>query len=111
MTREKLREKFAKEDEDAIVSSIQLLAQSDTGQIFLNWLLAIGKFGQQPFSGADPHITSFNCGTLNVGLQLVSMISNLGPGVLPELMRANDRLSKVRENALSDAPRDDVEGV
>lgn len=48
------------------------------GRRFFWWLLEIGKVGMQPFSG-NALTTSFGCGELNVGNQILARILEVTP--------------------------------
>jgi hypothetical protein len=48
------------------------------GRSFIWWLLTIGKFSTQPFA-ADPNITAFSCGELNVGQQIFAAVIEADP--------------------------------
>ena len=63
----------AKTVEFEIDSAVKGLLSTHEGRQLLLWLLRIGRVGNQPFA-ANALITSFNCGELNVGQQVLARI-------------------------------------
>lgn len=72
---EALRLRWQKEDEDALSEAVKALLSTPVGRKFLWHVLDITKFRQQPFTG-QALVTSFNCGELNVGLQLQALLED-----------------------------------
>lgn len=81
----------------------ELLA-SPAGQNFLWWLLQIGKVGLQPFT-ANALQTSFNCGELNVGNQILAHILKADPAGYVRMQQ--ERVNAERTNAVRS---DDTDG-
>lgn len=63
----------SKEDKLRLDNAVKAMLQHPDTRFYLNWLLEIGMVGQQPFN-LDPQATSFNCGQLNVGNQILAHI-------------------------------------
>lgn len=99
-----LRKRFAEQDERDITVAVEALLQHKHGRKFLWWLLEIGAIGRQPFT-ANALSTSFACGELNVGQQILERIIVTSPdgyvGMLKE--QQNDRAE--RDAALRAAER------
>ena len=54
-----------------------LLSHRD-GREYLYWLLEMGQIGHQPFT-ANALTTAFNCGSLNIGQQILAHIIEVAP--------------------------------
>lgn len=68
----------AKALQDEIDQTYRDLLSVPRGRLFLWHLLQIGKFGIQPYTN-NALATSFNCGELNVGMQIFNEINNVDP--------------------------------
>jgi hypothetical protein len=102
MDPERLKKRFQTEDEDAINAALGALLQHQHGKKLLWWLLRIGKIGMQPFAGNALN-TSFNCGELNVGQQVLDRITSVSPeGYLNMMKEMADERTR-RDSALADA--------
>lgn len=58
--------------------AVRSLLSTIEGRAYLWWLLEIGRYGIQPFA-ADAGRTAFNCGELNVGMQILANILETEP--------------------------------
>jgi hypothetical protein len=82
--------KEAKLREAEITLQLKELVAQPRGRMFMWWLLEIGKVGMQPFT-QEPHLTSFACGELNVGQQILARLLTDAPeGYLNMLQERND---------------------
>jgi len=104
---EKKLDKAVKKDKDAakttafeIDSAIHGLYSTKEGRQLLLWLLRIGKVSNQPFA-ANALITSFNCGELNVGLQVQARIIEVDSAGYVRLLQEqeNDRRTQSKPSA------------
>jgi hypothetical protein len=86
MSPEKLRERYAKEDEQEIDAAINALLQHKHGRKLLWWLLEVSGVGAQPFT-QNALTTSFNCGQLNIGNQVLSRITSVSPEGYVQMMK------------------------
>lgn len=68
----------AKNEQDEIDEAARAMLSTYRGRKYLWWLLKISKFGLQPFSG-NALTTSFYCGELNVGQQIVAHLTKVDP--------------------------------
>lgn len=69
--------------------------------------LELGKIFQQPFAG-NALQTSFNCGELNVGQQLLSLILEADPDAFSVLMQENADATRNRTSKFASATRADA---
>jgi hypothetical protein len=83
-----LKRRWAKEDETAVREAIEALSLHRQGRKFLWWLLQIGGVGQQPYV-SNALQTAFNCGTLNVGNQILEAIGTTAPDAYITMMKEN----------------------
>lgn len=67
------QQKAIKAESDAVDTALKDLLASRSGRLFVWWLLDITNHGQQPFT-TNALSTSFNCGVLNVGQQLLARL-------------------------------------
>jgi len=97
--RQQVREQ--KRIDGEINAAISALLEHSNGRELLWWLLTITKIGQQPWQ-MNALAASFNCGELNVGLQLWSRIMEVNPAGYVRMMqeKADGRRS---DNGDSDA--------
>lgn len=103
----KQAEKFKAEQLEVDAACRALLATA-TGRKYLWWLLRIGKVGTQPFANNALN-TSFNCGELNVGQQILDHIISVDPAGYVRMMQEqadNDRSSNADTNSGSDSTDD-----
>lgn len=87
--------KKAEADQLEIDEAVRALLAVPRGRMYLWWLLQIGKVGTQPFA-SNALNTSFNCGELNVGNQILSHIISVDPAGYVRMMQEkadNDRTS------------------
>lgn len=90
----KIKKRWQEEDENAIHESIAALMKHPQGRKFLWWLLQVGGVGSQPFSG-NALQTSFNCGVLNVGNQILEkIVSTSSEGYLEMMKESEDERRK-----------------
>lgn len=85
----KLQERFQNEDELARADALRALVGTAYGRKYLWWLLQIGKVGMQPMTSADPTLTAFNCGALNVGQQILAHLTEISPDGYLQMMKEN----------------------
>lgn len=83
---EKLKARFAAQDDRAIDETIADLMKSRSGRKFLWWLLGLGQLGRNPFAG-NALTTSFNCGELNVSQRMLDRILNVNAVGYAQLMQ------------------------
>jgi len=102
-----LTERYLKDDEFSIDGATGALLQHEQGRKFLWWLLEVAHIGHQPFS-ADPLITAFNCGELNIGQQVLSRITSVSPEGYVAMMKekADERTRRDRELAAANGAGD-----
>lgn len=81
-------EKLSKLREADIDKAINRASQTDDGRKFLWWLLQIGSVGIQPFT-ANALNTSFNCGKLDIGNQILARIISVDPAIYVRMMQEN----------------------
>jgi hypothetical protein len=85
---EKLKRRWAEEDDAQIDAAITALLDHRHGRRLLWWMLEIGGVGRQPFSSNALH-TAFNCGELNVGQRLLERIIFVSPQGYVNMMKEN----------------------
>jgi hypothetical protein len=110
MNENKIKRRWQREDEAAISDAIAALQQHRQGRKFLWWLLEIGGVGQQPYAN-NALQTSFNCGTLNVGNQILEALVATAPEGYLTMMKENadERTTRDAElGAARDAARGDA---
>lgn len=88
MNENTLKRRWAREDEEAIREALIALQQHRQGRKFLWWLLQIGGVGQQPYAN-NALQTAFNCGTLNVGNQILEAVAAATPDGYIKMMKEN----------------------
>lgn len=95
---QRLQQQWQKADDLAVDSALVGLLQSYEGRKYLWWLLRIGKVGLQPFT-SNALNTSFACGELNVGQQILDHIMSVNPAGYVAMMteNANERSSRDSE--------------
>ena len=71
-----------KDIDDFIIASLQ----HRQGREFLWWLLGVARIGQQPFTH-NALVTSFQCGEMNVGLQLQARILRVNAAGYVQMMK------------------------
>lgn len=107
MKRSELVEIFQRRDAESRRDAIRRVMESESGRIFLWWLLRESKAIQyQPFS-LDPHLTAFNCGQMDVGARILAEIEGTSPTTLPELMTLMLIQEKDRQAELSQLSEND----
>lgn len=102
MNEERLKRRWQTEDEDAINAALGALFQHEHGRKLLWWLLRIGRVGTQPFANNALN-TSFNCGELNVGQQILDRITSVSPEGYVNMMKEMADERTRRDSALADA--------
>lgn len=75
---QRTQRKVAKLDRTMRELAVRGLIHSAEGRAYLWWLLTITKYGVNPFA-ADSERTAFNCGELNVGLQILAHLLEVDP--------------------------------
>ena len=80
--------------------AIAALLNTYIGRRYLWWSLQIGKVGMQPFT-PDERLTSFQCGELNVGQQLLARIMEVSIDGYVKMQKENVNVSIEREHELS----------
>lgn len=111
---ERIKRRWEKGDNADIDSAITALLGAANGRRFLWWLLAVGKVGNQPFTG-DLASTAFACGELNVGNQIMSRLMAVDPEGYTSMMKEqlnerNDRDTELGSASDRDAGRTDEYG-
>jgi len=106
MNEEKLKKRWAREDEQRINSAVSKFIEDAEGRKFLWWLLEIGRIGTQPFSN-NALQTAFGCGELNVGQRILDRIISVSPDGYLRMMQENNSEYEER-NKLLGGPADDV---
>jgi len=66
------------------------------GRKYLWWLLEISGVGQQPFA-SNALTTSFNCGQLNVGQQILAHLMEINPAGYVQMMKEQQDEWNARE--------------
>lgn len=87
-----------RKDIDAFIAAA---SQSREGLRFLWWLLEIGKFATQPFSG-NALTTSFSCGELNVGMQVFARIQEVDPEIYLKMVKEEENVRRKPANKRTD---------
>jgi hypothetical protein len=99
MNKEKLKERWLREDEHKIESAISTAIADAEGRKFLWWLLEIGRVGLQPYANNALN-TSFNCGELNVGQRILDRIISVSPEGYLIMMKENNDEHRERDGLL-----------
>ena len=99
---ERLQSQFAKLDKDTVDDAMRALLAHANGRKFLWNLLRIGKVGVQPFT-ANALTTSFNCGEMNVGQQILDHIIEVDPAGYVQMMKESEDERSTRDTALRGA--------
>lgn len=102
MSPDKLKQKWAKQEEEEIEAAIIALLDNAFGRRLLWWLLRIGRVGMQPYSGNALN-TAFACGELNIGQQVLERILASSPQGYILMMTENEDERRSRDTALADA--------
>ena len=100
--------KKAEAEQLEVDEACRALINTSRGRRYLWWLLRIGKVGTQPFA-TNALTTSFNCGELNVGQQILDHIISVDPAGYVRMMQENaenDRSSNADTGTDSDASPD-----
>jgi len=101
-----LRSAREKEIDEAL-AALMLHAQ---GRRLVNWLLTLGRLGNNPFTG-QALSTMFNCGELNVAQRVLERLLTVAPDKYMIMLKEleNERLSDARTlaDAGSDSSDDD----
>ena len=110
MNENKLKARWAEQDDLEIDTAIGALFQHQHGRRFLWWLLEIGRVGGQPFT-QNSLLTAFNCGELNVGQRILDRLLTVSPDGYVSLMKEmnnerNDRDKQLRGDADAGAHSD-----
>lgn len=85
-----------KRDQEEIDEACKALLSVPRGRKYLWWLLQIGRVGTQPFS-ANALQTSFACGELNVGNQILAHIISVDPAGYVRMMQEQADASAQRD--------------
>lgn len=99
MNENTIKRRWAREDEAAIDEAIIALLKHRQGRKFLWWLLQLGGVGLQPYAN-NALQTSFNCGTLNVGNQILEQLLRTMPEGYIEMMKENADERRTRDGEL-----------
>lgn len=100
MNKEKLKQRWLREDENAIDSAISEAVASSEGRKFLWWLLQIGRVGMQPYANNALN-TAFNCGEFNVGQQILDRIISVSAEGYLTMMKESESERKERDALLN----------
>ena len=118
MNEERLKRRWAKEDDLKIDSALSKTLVDPEGRKFLWWLLQIGRIGMQPYA-RNALDTAFTCGELNVGQQVLDRIITVSPDGYVLMMKESESERKERDGQLaleangtgtSDGPTDEESG-
>lgn len=91
-----LQEKWEKADSNECDQGLLLLTKSAAGRKYLWRLLQWGRVGTQPFT-ADPHITAFGCGELNVGQQILGHLIEVDPAGYLSILKERTDEQRLRD--------------
>lgn len=100
MKPEKLKEKWAEQDELEINAAVSALFEHGHGRRLLWWLLQVGKVGVQPFA-QNSLITAFSCGELNVGQRILDRMLQVSPDGYVNLMKEMQNERSDRDGELN----------
>ncbi len=104
--RQKAEHRHAAEDEEARQRVFAALLQHDDGKVFLWWLLSIGRaIGSQPYTN-NALATSFNCGQLDVGNQILAELIDSTDSGFADLMKEMHSVRRQRDAELAAARTD-----
>lgn len=109
-----IKKRWEREDQAAIDAAFTELLSTYEGRKMLWWLLQVGRFGTQPFTG-HALTTAFDCGQLNIGQQIFERITLVSPEGFIQLMKeqADERARRDAElngSSASDGDDGDVVG-
>lgn len=99
------QKKKAEANQLEVDETVRVLLSVSRGRKYLWWLLTIGKVGTQPFAN-NALQTSFACGELNVGQQILAHIISVDPAGYVRMMQENaenERSSNADTGTDSDA--------
>lgn len=98
-----------KQDKARLDNAVNAMLEHPDTRYYLNWLLEIGMVGQQPFT-ANALSTSFNCGQLNIGNQILAHILEVNTA---GYVRMRQEIEDERRTRSTDiyAESDDESGV
>lgn len=105
----RLQRQWEKADNDQVAAAVQALLEHEHGRKFLWWLLQIGRVGTQPFSN-NALTTSFACGELNVGQQVLAKIIEVNPAGYVRMMEESNDERNIRDIQLNSAAKPDDGG-
>lgn len=95
---------LAKLEKAAVDKACLDLLSTREGRHYLWWLLRVGRIGAQPFSN-NALATSFACGELNVGQQILAHIIEVNPAGYAQMIQEkadDDREWRELERARND---------
>lgn len=104
---EALERHWEKVDRATVDSAVAALLDHENGRKLLWWLLQLGKVGIQPFTN-NALVTSFSCGELNVGNQILARIIEVNPAGYVRMMEEQNAGSELRDEQLARARRGDA---
>lgn len=88
MNDEDKRRRYAKLDKEMRDSAVSSLLQHKNGRKYLWWLMQIGGIGAQPYR-RNALDTAFNCGTLDVGQQILAHVTEVDPAGFVQMQKEN----------------------
>lgn len=103
---EKQARRYARQDKRLRDAAVEALLQNEAGRKYLWWLLEVGWVGQQPFA-QNALVTSFNCGQLNVGQQILNHILEVNPAGYVQMQKESQDEWSRRTSADAGANGDD----
>lgn len=107
MKRSDLEHKFIADDRKERLAVVSALMGHRGGRKFLWWLLQVGKaVGHNPFTN-NALTTSFGCGEMQVGQQILAELIEADPELFPTLMKENFNEQSARTEQLAGARPDD----
>ena len=86
MNDDRQRRMYARLDQSIRDEALKALLQFPAGRKYLWWLLEIGGIGKQPYS-RNALDTAFNCGTLDVGQQILAHITEVDPAGFVQMQK------------------------
>lgn len=107
--RERRIREYAKNDALEINAALERLLQQRDGRRLLWWLLEIGRVSGQPFR-ADPYLTAFGCGEMNVGNQIQARIIEASPTGYMNMQQEHADDDRTRSNSINAGERDPRSG-
>lgn len=102
--------KAARQFKNEIDEAVRALLSVPRGRKYLWYLLTIGKVGSQPFNGNALH-TSFACGELNVGQQILAHILEVDPAGYVRMMQEQADERTAADNSRPDPDSDPDAGA